>query len=60
VYFWKISKDWVWLELGACLSGVVSMIGGLMIPESPKFLISKKRYDEARQAISWIAKFNGR
>jgi hypothetical protein len=29
------------------------------MPESPKFLITKKRYDEARQAITFIAKMNG-
>jgi hypothetical protein len=27
------------------------------MPESPKFLVSKKRYNEARDAINFIAKF---
>jgi len=27
------------------------------VPESPKFLVTKKRYDEARDAINKIAKF---
>ena len=34
------------------------MVGCYMLPESPKFLISKKKFDEARSAINWIAKFN--
>ena len=59
LYFWKMSKDWIWLEIAACVSGVVSMVGCYMLPESPKFLITKKRYEEARGAISWIHKFNG-
>jgi hypothetical protein len=28
------------------------------IPESPKYLISKKRFNEARQALKTIAKVN--
>ncbi len=42
----------------ACSLGVVSMIGCYMMPESPKFLIGKKKYEEARNSINWIAKFN--
>jgi hypothetical protein len=34
------------------------MIGCYMLPESPRFLICKKNYDEARNAINWIAQFN--
>ena len=30
----------------------------MFLPESPKFLISKKRYEEARLAIRYIAKIN--
>lgn len=48
LYFWKMSKDWLWLELAACITGVISMIGCYLMPESPKFLVTKKRYDEAR------------
>jgi len=58
LYFWTISKNWIWLEVFACTLGVVSMIGCYMMPESPKFLIGKKKYEEARNAINWIAKFN--
>ena len=58
VYFSKISKNWIWLEIIACILGVISMVGCYFLPESPKFLISRKRYNEARAAINWIAKFN--
>jgi MFS transporter, OCT family, solute carrier family 22 (organic cation transporter), member 4/5 len=58
IYFWKISKDWHWLELFACSSGIISMVGVYFMPESPKFLVSKKKYDEARLAINTIARVN--
>jgi hypothetical protein len=59
LYFWFISKYWVWIELFACLTGVIAALAVLFLfPESPKFLITKKRYGEARAAISLIASFN--
>ena len=58
VYFSKISKNWIWLEIMGCILGITSMIGCYFLPESPKFLISRKRYNEARASINWIAKFN--
>ena len=27
--------------------------------ESPKFLYNKKRYEEARRSLSWVAYYNG-
>jgi hypothetical protein len=39
--------------------GIIALVGIIILPESPKFLITKKRYDEARVAISKIAKANG-
>ena len=30
-----------------------------LLPESPKYLYSKMRFDEAREAMSYIARFNG-
>jgi hypothetical protein len=29
------------------------------MPESPRFLVSVKRYDEAREIFKWIGKKNG-
>lgn len=29
------------------------------MPESPRFLISKKRFDEARTVFKWIGSVNG-
>jgi hypothetical protein len=41
------------------LSGIICVIFLLFSPESPRFLVSTKRYDEARQALNKIAKING-
>jgi len=30
----------------------------MIIPESAKFLIEKKKYDEARKSLKFVAKFN--
>ena len=43
LYFWKISKNWLWLEIFAGLLGVLSIIGAYFwLPESPKYLVSRK------------------
>ena len=34
------------------------MVGVFMLPESPKFLVTVKKYDQARLAINVIAKIN--
>jgi hypothetical protein len=37
---------------------VISILGILILPESPKFLYEKKRFDECREVFKYIAKFN--
>jgi hypothetical protein len=41
------------------LSGIICVIFLFFSPESPRFLVSTKRYDEARYALNKIAKING-
>jgi hypothetical protein len=53
-----MSKDWLWLEIYACATGILSMIGVFLMPESPKFLVTIKKYDQARLAINTIARIN--
>jgi MFS family permease len=48
LYFWLISIDWRWLEVFAIGMTLFCIIGSLFIPESPKFYLSKKRWDDAR------------
>jgi hypothetical protein len=39
---------------------VITIIGVFFMPESPKFLLSMKKYDECRQVMSIIGRFNGK
>ena len=59
VYFTRISKDWLWLEIWAGCLTVACLLATFAMPESPKYLISKRRYNDARVAVSYIARFNG-
>ena len=59
LYFWKISVYWLWLEIFAGALGILSIIGtSIWIPESPKFLVSRKYYDLARESVNQMAKLN--
>lgn len=59
LYFWFVSKNWLWIEIFACSTGVLAGLSVLLFfPESPKYLVTKKRYNEARAAISMIAAYN--
>lgn len=35
------------------------IVGALFLPESPKFYLSKQRWEDARTSLNYIAKFNG-
>lgn len=59
IYFWQISIEWKWLECFATGITLICAIGALFLPESPKFLITQKKYNEARKSLSYISKFNG-
>jgi membrane protein YdbS with pleckstrin-like domain len=58
IYYWFISKNWIYINAFGALMTVVSAVGVWFLPESPKYYLSKKRYDEARQSISFIARVN--
>lgn len=51
-----------WVPWQATILGliIVATIAVVFIPESPKYLISKKKYDEARQVLFKMAKINGK
>jgi hypothetical protein len=46
-----VSKDWIPLQLFAIAATFATLIATLFIPESPKFLYSKNRFLEARNAL---------
>ena len=59
VYLRFISKDcFAFLQLSIILS-IISFVLYYFLPESPKWLVSVGRYDEARTALKKIAYLNG-
>eukprot|EP00347_Sterkiella_histriomuscorum_P016560 403352729 len=58
LYFMFISKYWIPFQIFGCTTTFLVAISVWFMPESPKFLISKKRYDEARKSIKFIAWVN--
>lgn len=61
IYFWFISKQWenmAYCSAFLCVASFVMTI--LYLPETPRFLFGKKKFDEARKVLRKIAVFNGR
>ena len=57
-YFVYISKYWLWFQMVGCAINLIVVICLFYVPESPKYLISKNRFDDARKALAAIAKIN--
>lgn len=58
IYYWFISNYWIPLQVFGGVLTVISMVGVYFLPESPKFLLTMKRYEDARTAINVIARVN--
>jgi hypothetical protein len=58
-YFYFISKYWVWFQVFGWGLNLIVILGVMFIPESPKYLITMKRYDDCRRVITIIGKING-
>ena len=58
LYYWFISKYWIPINVFGGVLTVVSMIGVWFLPESPKFLLTMRRYDDARASINVITRIN--
>ena len=59
IYFWKLSDDWKPLQVPNLVLAVYGLFFLIMMPESPRFLVASKRYDEARRVFKWIGTKNG-
>ena len=60
-YYQKLDKNWFPLQFVYFVGGVLTLIMAiLMFPESPKFLYSKQKFEEARKSLSFIAWVNGK
>ena len=59
IAFQHITRYTIAFELFALiLTGLVLVIATFFLPESPKYLINKNRFDEARTTLNTIARFN--
>jgi MFS family permease len=58
VYWRFISKNWLWLQIFACASNALGLIGLFFIPESPEYLYCFYRFNECREVIFSIALWN--
>lgn len=59
VYFWFISKYWRPFEIFGIGLAVLTISSVFWMPESPRFYLGQKRYDEAMDSFKNIAKING-
>ena len=61
VYYKWISKNWFWTIFFALCMNVLSLILGIFyVPESPKWLYDKQRYEECADVLTYMAKWNGK
>ena len=60
LYFWKVSVDWVPYFCIVLGFNIVTLLGSLWLPESPRMLLDLGREDEAIENLERIASFNGR
>lgn len=51
---WNIDMAWRWMFWAAAVPSVVFLVLAFFIPESPRWLFLKKRYDEAKDILSKI------
>jgi hypothetical protein len=59
-YYQRLDKNWFPLQAIYFVFGIIVLfIGIIVLPESPKYLYSKQKFKEAKEALEIIAKMNG-
>ena len=56
LYFWLVKGPWQILQIPNLALSMMGIAFLFFMPESPRFLISKKRYEEARTIFKWIGR----
>ena len=60
LYFQAISKKALYLEIAHVVLVAYLLIQSVIsLPESPRFLYSKERFDESKEALAHVASYNG-
>lgn len=60
IYFKWLSKNWFYIEVFFFGLKVISNVLIYLLPESPKYLIEMKEYDQAKEVFNYIANINGK
>mmetsp|Transcript_1426 Transcript_1426/g.1946 ORF Transcript_1426/g.1946 Transcript_1426/m.1946 type:complete len:116 (-) Transcript_1426:619-966(-) len=60
LYFWMISQDWKPYFIVLICTNTVAVLGTLLLPESPRMLLSLGREEEAVVGLQQMARWNGR
>ncbi|KJW12561.1 sugar porter family MFS transporter [Levilactobacillus spicheri] len=47
-------RDWRWMLGSALIPAAALLIGGLLLPESPRFLVEKGKVDDARNVLKYL------
>lgn len=58
IYWRFISKYWLWLQIFALAMNLIAIFGLYVLPESPEYLYCFYRFQECREIIFKIAKWN--
>ncbi|RWS26291.1 Organic cation transporter 1-like protein [Leptotrombidium deliense] len=53
-----LTKSWVKLNIVTAVTASILLLYWRFVPESPRWLVTKKRYQEARTVLKYIAKVN--
>jgi len=48
IYFSEVSKNWIPLQIPNLALSLLGIVLLLMMPESPRFYISQRRFEKAR------------
>ena len=59
LYHRFLSKNWLYFQMFSLGLNAFSAISLFIIPESPKYLIGRAKFEEARESLCKIARFNG-
>ena len=59
VYHRLISKNWIYYHIASLILNGVAVAMMYAVPESPKYLIGKQKFAEAKSSLIQIARMNG-
>ena len=58
LYYMYISRNWIYLQYYCTFITILCVICLSIVPDSPKYLYSKGRFNDARKAFDFIQRFN--